>query len=131
MPLTEQERAELEALENPNVQFLSSAMGGIWSMFLVNKDKRKRRVVELRTKLRMEELGLDAKEKFSVPFNRDNVVELRTKLRMEELGLDAKENFEDFYRIRREEEELFDRKWHEEEELFDKKFGGEFSDQQK
>lgn len=96
MPLTEQERAELETLENPNVQFLSSAIGDIWSMLSVSKDKRKRRVVEL-----------------------------RTKSRMEELGLDPKENFEEFYRIRREGEELFDHIWLEEERSFNKKFDGE------
>lgn len=62
MPLSEKEIKELEMLDNPNVEYFSSASGGIFSS-LINSSSisnRKERVVELRIKIRMEELGLDS-----------------------------------------------------------------------
>lgn len=61
MPLTEKERKELEALDNPDVEFLSSPIGGIFSILSRRSyiKNRKKRVVELRTKIRIEEEGLD------------------------------------------------------------------------
>ena len=63
MSLTEKERKELELLDNPNVQFLSPAFGGpLLALFGKYGNRRKARVVQLRTKMRMGKLGLDPKK---------------------------------------------------------------------
>lgn len=60
MTFTEQEKKELEYLDNPKIQYLSSPIGAIWSMlFQKYVDPRKKRIIELRTKMRMEEQSLD------------------------------------------------------------------------
>ncbi len=82
MPLTAEELGELANLEDPHVQYIGSstggALGGILSIFFKNNSRR------------------------------DRVVELRTKLRIEELGLNRQEHFNEIYKIRREEEARFD-----------------------
>lgn len=82
MSLTEKEKKELEILDNPNVEFLSPSYGPIIATFLYSKNKRKERVIEL-----------------------------RTKKRMEELGLHPKKDWQKYYKIRKEEEERFDKKF--------------------
>ncbi len=57
MSLTENEKKELALLDNPQVEYLSSSWGGIFSN--VFGSSRKDKVVKLRTKMRMGELGLD------------------------------------------------------------------------
>lgn len=62
MPLTEKEKEELEVLENPNVQYFYSPAGTILSWLFGKKSElkyRKKRIVELRTKMRTEELNFD------------------------------------------------------------------------
>lgn len=63
MKLTNEERNkienELEMLENPDVENLSPAMGALMAPFLNRKSKKKKRIIELRTTLRMDELGLN------------------------------------------------------------------------
>jgi hypothetical protein len=63
MPLTEKEKKELELLDNPDVQFLPSGWGAAFSNLFGGggMKTRKQRVVELRTKIRMEENRLDKK----------------------------------------------------------------------
>ena len=65
MSLTDKEKQELEMLDNPAVQFMSSAsgFGGVISSLFgkTSTQNRKERVVKLRTKMKMEELGLDEK----------------------------------------------------------------------
>lgn len=63
MSLSEKEAKELEVLDNPQVEFLSSSIGGVFSLFFT-KNKRKKRTIDLRIKLRMEEMGLDPKKDF-------------------------------------------------------------------
>lgn len=60
MPLTKKEKEELEFLDNPDIQFLASPLGLGSAFSVVGKHgrHRKERVVELRTKMRMEKLGL-------------------------------------------------------------------------
>jgi len=63
MPLSEKEKEELAELDNPEVKSLSSAWNPVFSIFtdsISDLRKRKKRVVKLRTKMRLEELGLDA-----------------------------------------------------------------------
>ena len=61
MPLNDKEARELSVLDNPDVEFLgpSTVTGLVGGLF--QKNARKERVVKLRMKLRMEELGLDPK----------------------------------------------------------------------
>ena len=67
MSLSDKEKKELEMLDNPEIQALSSSWNPIFSIFadpISNLSKRKKRVVRLRIKTRLEELGLDAKKDF-------------------------------------------------------------------
>lgn len=84
--LNDKEKDELVMLNNPNVKFFSSSSAPIISRFLgsghQNLSKRKERVVELKTKLRINELGLNP--------NKD---------------------WQEYYRIREEEERLFDERF--------------------
>lgn len=63
-PLTEKERKELEELDNPNIEYFSPA-GGMFAILGTlftskgNKGRRKERVVSIRTKIRINELGID------------------------------------------------------------------------
>ena len=59
MPLSEAEKKELEYLDKPGIEFIAPATGVLAYLILNKPNNRKERVVELRTKLRMEELGLD------------------------------------------------------------------------
>ena len=60
MSLTEKERKKLEVLDNPEVEFLTPAFGFLLDLFgPLQKKRRKWRVVRLRTKMRMGELGLN------------------------------------------------------------------------
>ncbi|HOX61209.1 MAG TPA: hypothetical protein PLV72_04390 [Candidatus Magasanikbacteria bacterium] len=82
MPITEAEKKELEFLDNPQVQLGTPASGAIAFLAFNTLNKRKERVTELRTKLRMEELGLNE--------NKD---------------------WQKFYEIRAEEEKRFDERF--------------------
>jgi len=62
--LTDKEKKELELLDNPKEQRMPSFTGSfqIFTNFLnplISKARRKERVAELRTKMRMSELGLN------------------------------------------------------------------------
>ena len=61
MPLTEKERKELEVLDNPDVEWLIPPIGGIFLILSRGSyiKNRKKRVVNLRTKIRIEEEELD------------------------------------------------------------------------
>ena len=64
-PLWEEEKKELELLDNPAEQRMGNTTAGMWGAFqninnlLYNKAKRKERVVELRVKMRAYDLDLD------------------------------------------------------------------------
>lgn len=65
MPLSKREEEELKVLEDPNVEYLSSSFGPIFSWLFGIKSQlksRKKRVVELRSKIRMEGSNLDPKK---------------------------------------------------------------------
>lgn len=57
--LSENEKIELSLAENPRIQYNSSAFGGIWSIFQISKNQRRKKAVKLRTKMRMKELNLN------------------------------------------------------------------------
>jgi hypothetical protein len=86
--LTEEERKELELLDNPAEQRMGNIAGGLPAMLfgmgdpLTNKKKRK-----------------------------EKVVELRTKMRMFELDLDSNKDWQKYYEIREEEEKRFDERF--------------------
>jgi hypothetical protein len=84
MPLSEKELKELKVLENPDVTTHSpvNLAGIVISSVFGSSNKRKERVVEL-----------------------------RTKLRTSDLGLDIDKDWKEYYKIRREEEENFDKKF--------------------
>mgnify|MGYP001575087203 CR=1 FL=1 len=67
MALSEKESKELELLDNPQVKYLASSWGGILQHLFggLIGDQRKERVVNLRTKMRMDELGINPKEDFN------------------------------------------------------------------
>jgi len=71
--ITEKDRKELEMLDNPGVEFFSSSIGGMFSNLFgsSNLKDRKMKVIYLRTKIRMKELGLD-KEKDSQKYQEIN-----------------------------------------------------------
>jgi hypothetical protein len=83
MPLTDAEKKELECLEDPRVEFMTPAGGVVAIAF--------------------EQLSSNSQNK-----RKDRVVELRAKLRMEELRLDEKKDWQKYYKIRAEEEKRFD-----------------------
>ena len=66
-PLGEEEKKELELLDNPGEQRMGNTTVGIWGSFQnagnllasSNKSKRKERVIELRVKMRAYDLDLD------------------------------------------------------------------------
>ncbi|MFA5128017.1 MAG: hypothetical protein WC457_03395 [Patescibacteria group bacterium] len=84
MPLTDAEKNELEYLENPQVQFLTPPTSGVFGHFIVGDAQNKRK---------------------------NRVVALRTKLRMEELGLNEQNDWQKYYDIKSEEEDRFDKKF--------------------
>jgi hypothetical protein len=57
--LTEKEFKELELLDNPEIEFMGQAMSPAMNMFNKGFKKRRERVINLRTKMRMTELNLD------------------------------------------------------------------------
>lgn len=60
--LSEKEKKELEILDNPDIKYLTPASGVvpiILDSFFNSLSKRKGRVVDLRTKMRINELGID------------------------------------------------------------------------
>ena len=57
-PLTEEEKKELEVLDNPNIEYLGSPYSPFVTSFF-NKKKRKKRIVKLRVKERLHELLID------------------------------------------------------------------------
>jgi len=57
--LTDQEKKELELLDNPEIKFLAPTIGAINPFTVTNMSKRKERVVNLRTRQKMFEQGLD------------------------------------------------------------------------
>lgn len=61
--LSEKERNELLFMDDPNVKY-SSPSGGIWLVIFGSKSSKhsKKRVVELRTKMRMEKLGFNKRD---------------------------------------------------------------------
>jgi len=63
--LSEKEKRELEILDNPNIKYLTPS-GGFFSIILDSlfhsSSRRKERVVYLRTKIRINELGIDIKK---------------------------------------------------------------------
>ncbi|MEK7071983.1 MAG: hypothetical protein AAB849_01965 [Patescibacteria group bacterium] len=59
MPLSEKEKKELEMLDNPQIEYTVPSTAGIFSFLFNRSSNRKDRAVELRTKMRMDELGLD------------------------------------------------------------------------
>lgn len=87
-PLTDKEIKELELLDNPAEQRMGNTTTGMWGFFqnssnsLTNKSKRKERVAEL-----------------------------RTKIRMFELKLDLSKDWQKYYEIRQEEEKRFDKRF--------------------
>jgi len=82
MALTDKERQELEYLDNPEVDLSAPPVGLLGFMISGSKNKRKERVVNL-----------------------------RTKLRMSEAGLDENKNWREYYNIRGEEEKRFDERF--------------------
>lgn len=62
--LSEKERNELKVLDDPNIEHLVSPFGFIPLIFgsKIGKSNNKKRVVELRTKMRMNKMGLDLKK---------------------------------------------------------------------
>lgn len=69
MSLSEKEKKELEILDNPEVKDFTSAFNPFTSFLtskLSNLAKRKERVAELRTKMRLEEAGLDADKDYQM-----------------------------------------------------------------
>jgi len=84
MPLTEEEKKELEMLDNPSVEFLSSSVGGIFSSLFTSANTGNRK---------------------------SRVVELKIKIRMEESGFGEKKDWQKYYEIQREEEKKFDDKF--------------------
>jgi hypothetical protein len=82
--LTEKERKELEILDNPKIEFLSSPISAGPLVKIFGKHGKNRK---------------------------DKVVELRTKMRIKELGIDPDRNWQRYYQIRREEEERFDKRF--------------------
>lgn len=83
--LSEEEKKELEILDNPDIEYLSPS-GGIVSivfdLFFNSSSKRK-----------------------------EKVVNLRTKMRMSELGIDPSKEWQQYYKIREEEEKRFDERF--------------------
>ena len=60
--LSEREKKELEILDNPDIGYLSPSGGVVpivLDSFFNSLSKRKERVVDLRTKMRINELGID------------------------------------------------------------------------
>ena len=136
MPLTQKELNELRVIEDPNVQYLAPS-GGILALLVSHKDKNIRvtRIIELRTKLRMDELGFDQKQnpgkftalkeeeelrlledpRYAAMVNnkkrRERIVELRTKARIEQLGIDPDSDWQKYYQIKQEEEESYNQKF--------------------
>ena len=64
--LSDKEIEELKMLDDPNVKFLSASSAPIVAFFVGSGGNslfgRKKRVVKLRMKIRMNELGLDSKK---------------------------------------------------------------------
>lgn len=87
--LTDEEAQELDMLDNPpdpRVKFLAPSVGALgWLLFSRKANSPKDR--------------------------RDRVVELRTKMRMAELGQGPQKDFQEYYRIVGEEEKRFDQKF--------------------
>lgn len=86
-PLSEKEKRELEELDNPNIKYFSPA-GGIFAIlgtFFTNKNNKGRR--------------------------KERVVNLRTRIRINELRIDPDKNYQEYYKIVKEEEERFDKKF--------------------
>ncbi len=86
MPLSEKRKKELEMLDNPEIQTLSSSWNPFGSFLFGDK------------------IGNLTKRK-------ERVVELRIKMRLEELGLNANKDFQRYYQIREEEERRFDERF--------------------
>jgi len=84
MSLTEAENKELDYLDNPQVELGTPPAGLIAYMATNSKKKRK-----------------------------DRVIELRTKKRMSEAGLNVDKNWQEYYKIRGEEEKRFDERFKE------------------
>lgn len=84
MSLTEEEKKELEMLDNPEVEYFSSSTGGIFSNLFTGGGVKSRK---------------------------EKVVNLRMKIRMEELGLDENKDWNKYYEIEKEEEERFDNRF--------------------
>ena len=82
MALTKKEKKELEELDNPEIEFLQSptGLGGVFSNL------------------------------FKVSNRKERVVELKTKKRMGEAGLDENKDWQKYYEIQEEEEKRFDDK---------------------
>lgn len=80
--LTDKEKKELEILDNPEIEFLPPTMGAVIHIAMTNMDKRKERVVNL-----------------------------RTRQKMFEQGLDEDKDWQKYYKIKKEEEERFDKRF--------------------
>ena len=82
-PLNEKEKKELETLDNPNVKFMSPpTIMSIMIKFFSAKRKRKKKVVNL-----------------------------RTRIKVNELGIDPNKNHQEYYKIVKEEEKRFDERF--------------------
>jgi hypothetical protein len=86
MSLSDAEKKELEALDDPHVQFLSPCLG-------------------------FGALAFEQISSSSLNKRKERVVELRAKLRMEEMGLDENKDWQKYYKIKAEEENRFDERF--------------------
>lgn len=97
-PLTEKEKRELEIIDNPNVKFypwllarlISLATWGILGQRYFAPLKIK--YVELKKR-------------------KDRVIKLRTRMRLHELQIDLDKDYQAYYKIVKEEEDRFDKRF--------------------
>lgn len=85
MPLSEKEKTELETLDNPEIKSFSSSFNPMASFLADNISNISRR--------------------------KERVVNLRIKMRMDELGLDPNKDWQRYYAFQKEEEERFDKRF--------------------
>ena len=83
--LSEKEKKELEILDNPDMKYLSPS-GGIAPIILDSFFN-------------------------SLSRRKEKVVDLRTKIRISELGIDPDKDWQQYYKIREEEEKRFDERF--------------------
>jgi hypothetical protein len=84
--LSEKEQKELEQLDNPNIEFMGPTVSPLFSIFTSQKN-------------------------YSLKARKERVIKLRVKMRLVELGLNPDNDFNEYYRIMEEEEKRFDERF--------------------